>query len=163
MTPDPALAQRLAFLCRVVDKESRYLAETDQRLFSDALVPGGVLAASTDPQIAERLDAFVSRFGRLQDSLADKLLPAVLRALLEPVGAALDNLDKAEKLGFIDSADLWALMRRLRNQMVHEYIEDPVVFNSALEAAHAFVPSPLTATSSLVNQAQRVLVPGRVA
>jgi len=32
-------------------------------------------------------------------------------------------------------------MRNLRNQMVHEYIEDPVVLSSALQTGHAFVPT----------------------
>ncbi|MEQ9394231.1 hypothetical protein [Haliea sp.] len=31
---------------------------------------------------------------------------------------------KAEKLGWLDSADEWMTFRKLRNQMVHEYIED---------------------------------------
>jgi hypothetical protein len=31
-------------------------------------------------------------------------------------------------------------IRRLRNQMVHEYVEDPVVLANALAAAHQFVP-----------------------
>jgi hypothetical protein len=50
------------------------------------------------------LAAFVSRFGRLQDTVGDKLLPALLSALAEPVGPAIDNLDKAEKLGLLESA-----------------------------------------------------------
>jgi hypothetical protein len=38
-------------------------------------------------------------------------------------------------------------MRKLRNQMVHEYIEDLVILSSALRAGHDFVPVlTLTAT-----------------
>ncbi len=47
-------------------------------------------------------------------------------------------MDKAEKFGFIASADGWMEMRRLRNQMVHEYIEDLAVLASALRSGHAF-------------------------
>ena len=79
---------------------------------------------AADPLLAERLDAFVARFGRLQDTVGDKLLPSLLMALAEPVGPAIDNLDKAEKFGWIESTEDWMEMRRLRNQMVHEYIED---------------------------------------
>ena len=32
-------------------------------------------------------------------------------------------------------------MRKLRNQMVHEYVDDPLVLASALQAAHRFVPT----------------------
>ncbi|MCX8086488.1 MAG: hypothetical protein N3C63_06225 [Rhodocyclaceae bacterium] len=37
-------------------------------------------------------------------------------------------------------AQAWIDMRRLRNQMVHEYVEDPAVLASALTAGHGFVP-----------------------
>ena len=90
---------------------------------------------AADPLLAERLDAFVARFGRLQDTVGDKLLPSLLMALAEPVGPAIDNLDKAEKFGWIESTEDWMEMRRLRNQMVHEYIEDVAVLASALRVA----------------------------
>ena len=107
--------------------------------------------------MAERLDAFVSRFGRLQDTVTDKLLPALLQAMAEPRGAALENLDRAEKLGWLDSADQWLEMRKLRNQMVHEYIEDRVVLTDALQAGHAFVPMMLAVASRLIGKTQQRL------
>jgi hypothetical protein len=110
-----------------------------------------------DPILAERLDAFVSRFGRLQDTVGDKLLPALLTALAEKTGPAIDNLDKAEKFGFIASADSWMEMRRLRNQMVHEYIEDLAVLASALRSGHAFVPMLVAAARQSVAEARRLL------
>jgi len=39
--------------------------------------------------LAERLDAFAARFARLQDTAGDKLLPALLTWLGEPVGAPM--------------------------------------------------------------------------
>ena len=110
-----------------------------------------------DPLLAERLDAFVSRFGRLQDTVTDRLLPALLQAMAEPRGAALENLDRAEKLGWLDSADQWLEMRKLRNQMVHEYIEDRVVLTDALQAGHAFVPMMLAVASRLIEKTQQRL------
>jgi len=109
-----------------------------------------------DPILAERLDAFVSRFGRLQDTVGDKLLPALLSALAETPGPAIDNLDKAEKLGLIESADAWMEMRRLRNQMVHEYIEDPNVLLSALHSGHGFVPTLAAAAQRCVAEVERL-------
>ena len=73
-------------------------------------VPAETRALPADPlpsALSERLDAFVARFARLQDSLGDKLLPALLRALAEPVGAALDNLNVGERLGWFDSVEQW--------------------------------------------------------
>jgi hypothetical protein len=90
---------RLQFLCRVVERESRYLQQTDARLFGELALAQTLKQLDIDPLLAERLDAFVSRFGRLQDTVTDKLLPALLQAMAEPRGATLENLDRAEKLG----------------------------------------------------------------
>lgn len=134
-----AASARLTFLARVTDKESRHLQDTDARLFAAPFTPASVSQISADPLLAERLDAFVARFSRLQDTLGDKLLPALLDAVGETPGTAMDNLDRAERFGWIISADRWMAMRRLRNQMVHEYIEDPVVLADALNTGHEFV------------------------
>ena len=42
-------------------------------------------------------------------------------------------------LGWLESADAWMAMRKLRNQMVHEYVEDPTVLCDAMETAHGYV------------------------
>jgi hypothetical protein len=153
----PSLAARLEFLARVTNKECQHLLDTDGRLFGDLFTIEEVKKIEVDPILAERLDAFVSRFGRLQDTVGDKLLPTLLSALAEQTGPAIDNLDKAEKLGLIASADGWMEMHRLRNQMVHEYIEDLAVLTSALNSGHSFVPVLVTAARHCVAQAQRLL------
>lgn len=130
---------RLRFLLRVAQKECRYLQETDRRLFVIPFSQDRAARLPEDPDLAERVEAFVSRFARLQDTLGDKLLPLVLNALGERTGAAIDNLDRAERLGLIDSCDEWFTMRNLRNQMVHEYVEDPILFTDALTQGHEFV------------------------
>lgn len=153
----PAQSARLEFLARVADKECRHLLDTDSRLFGNLFTQEDAQKIEADPILAERLDAFVSRFGRLQDTVGDKLLPALLNALAEKTGAAIDNLDKAEKLGLIESADAWMEMRRLRNQMVHEYIEDLAVLTSALRNGHAFVPALVAAARRCIAEVRRVL------
>jgi uncharacterized protein with HEPN domain len=149
------MVARLEFLARVTEKECRHLLDTDQRLFGDLFTQEVAQRIETDPILAERLDAFVSRFGRLQDTVGDKLLPALLNALAETLGPAIDNLDKAEKFGFIDSVDEWMEMRKLRNQMVHEYIEDLTVLASALRAGHAYVPMLVAAAQRCVAESRR--------
>jgi hypothetical protein len=95
------------------------------------------------------------RIGRLQDTLDDKLLPALLTALGERLGAAIDNLDRAERLGFIPSADDWMTMRKLRNRMIHEYIENPVILADALEAGHRYVPVLVDVSARLRAELER--------
>jgi len=43
------------------------------------------------PELAEQVEAFVSRFGRLQDNLGDKLLPELLTALGEKTSVVIDH------------------------------------------------------------------------
>jgi len=150
------MAARLSFLVRVVRKECTHLQSTDERLFAQPFTNEHAQSVASNPDLAERLDAFVSRFGRLQDTVGDKLLPALLDGLGEPIGAAIDNLDRAEKLGLLASADSWMETRRLRNQMVHEYIEDVAILASALRAAHAFVPHLMTTAERCMQAAERL-------
>jgi len=138
---DPEQLNRLQFLSRVVQRERRHLLTTDQRVFSKPFTPARASSLADNIDEAERVEAFVSRFGRLQDTLGDKLLPLYLEAVGERLGAAIDNLDRAEKLRLIPSTDGWLTMRKLRNQMVHEYIEDAVILADALQAGHEFAPT----------------------
>ena len=155
MTVEPAIAVRLQFLTRVVRKECQHLATTDQRLFASAFTLAQASQLEADPDLAERVEAFVGRFGRLQDTVGDKLLPLLLAALGERTAAVIDNLDRAERLGLIDSADQWMTMRNLRNQMVHEYVEDPVVLFSALQSGHAFVPTLIASAGKMITEIEQ--------
>ena len=155
MKPSPKILNRLQFLVRVAVKERRYLQETDSRLFDTPLTLERVTQLEMQPDLAERVDAFVGRFGRLQDTLGDKLLPMLLAALGESPAGAIDNLDKAERLGLIRSADDWLSMRQLRNQMVHEYVEDTTLLVNALQSGHDFVPMLVEAANRITGEAQR--------
>lgn len=147
--------QRLQFLCRVTERESKHLQQTCQRLFVPAFSVDWVRKLDAEPELGERVDAFVSRFGRLQDTLGDKLLPAMLAAHGERVATVADNLDKAERLGWVVSADNWFAMRALRNQMVHEYVEDSLVLFSALQAGYGYLPDLQFAVGAMHSQARQ--------
>ena len=85
----------------------------------------------------------------MQDRLDAALLPQLLEALLEPTASVLDNLNRAERLGWVRSAGDWAALRLLRNRMVPEYVDDAGVLADALNAAHAGV-ADLVATAGAV-------------
>ena len=55
-----------------------------------------------DADLSERLEAFSARFGRLQDTVMDKVLPRLLLAAGENAGSAIDNLNHADRLGLVD-------------------------------------------------------------
>lgn len=155
MTVEPAILLRLQFLVRVVRKECQHLITTDQRLFNSLFTLEQASRLEEDPDLAERVEAFVGRFARLQDTVGDKLLPLLLAALGEKPAAAIDNLDHAERLRLLKSADEWMTMRNLINQMVHEYVEDPVVLTSALQTGHAFVPALVATASEMIAEIER--------
>lgn len=155
MKIDAKMAMRLQFLARVVRKECQHLIVTDQRLFAGAFALEQVVKLEENVELAERVEAFVGRFGRLQDTVGDKLLPLLLAALGEQTSSAIDNLDRAERLGFLSSADEWIVMRSLRNQMVHEYVEDPVVLASALQTGHEFVSTLVSSTNKMIAEIER--------
>lgn len=90
--------ERLKFLTRVVDKEIKHLDYAIKEVFGRPLTLEAVEMLDDRPELAMRVEAFTSRFCRLQDTLGDKFLPALLRALGEPERALLINLEKAEKL-----------------------------------------------------------------
>lgn len=155
MTAERKIAPRLQFLVRVVRKECQHLTTTDQRLFGGLFTLAQVTLLESDYDLAERVEAFVGRFGRLQDTIGDKLLPLLLGALGEKTSSVIDNLDRAERLGLIKSADEWMTIRNLRNQMVHEYVEDPVVLSSALQTGHAFVPALIVAANQMITEIEQ--------
>lgn len=152
--PEEARA-RLQFLARVVERQVRHLESVDARVFDQPFSPARARQLDGDIALAERVEAFASRFGRLQDPLGNKLLPALLGALGEPTGAMIDNLDRAERLGWLESVDAWLAARQWRNQMVHEYVEDPVVLADALQAAHASVPMLVRVAGVMRTQLQQ--------
>lgn len=131
--------ERLVGLLKTAKAELLHLQQTDARLFSSPFSPEELVLRLQDIDFSERVDAFVARFGRLQDLLGDKFLPAWLKAMEEEAGAVLENLDRAEKLGLMASADEWLAVRKLRNLMVHEYIDHPKTLHMALHAAHDHV------------------------
>lgn len=103
--PPPNPSPRLRFLARVGRRQAEHLRRTTERLGTEDLGPEHLARLADLPELAERLDAFAARFGRLQDLLSDRLLPAALAALGETPGPALDNPDRAERFGWLDSAD----------------------------------------------------------
>ncbi len=140
MELDSGQFKRLQTLLRIAEAEESYLKRCDARLFSLPISADRLADLALNDDLAERIDAFVARFGRLQDTLGDKLLPVFLQVMGERTGAVLENLDRAEKLDLIESADLWMAARKLRNRMIHEYVCDMGELSQALGLAHQHIP-----------------------
>ncbi|MDH5548092.1 MAG: hypothetical protein OEZ43_21145 [Gammaproteobacteria bacterium] len=131
---------RVRFLAtlEIVRREIKVYKYSQDRLFAMTIDRNWVEGLETDMQAAETLEAFVSRFGRLQDTMGDKLVPRALSALAEKTGSMLDNLNRAERLGWIASAETWLVARELRNKLVHEYMLDENLFAQDVNNAANF-------------------------
>lgn len=153
----PTDTGRLVFLLETVEREGRHLLTTTERLFCNPIDAAWIDALEQDLDLAERLDAFVSRFGRMQDTLGDKLVPELRRQLLETPGAALDNLNRMEKLGLLSSVLDWVEARNLRNRLVHEYQRDADDFAATLIRARELVPLLVETYNRINNYARQRL------
>ena len=89
---------------RVVLKESALLEKTRQRLLNRPVDAEWVLRVEKDDDIAERMEAFVSRYGRLQDTLGDKLFPRLLELIGQRGKTLLDVLNQVERIGLLYDA-----------------------------------------------------------
>ena len=134
--------QHLTYLLELIAREDELLAGVMQRLFGDAELdlPWFSELLATDLG-SDRLESFTSKFARMQDNFVDKLLPKLLLLENEIPGSALDNLRKAERLGWLHNAEDWARMRLLRNKLVHEYVNDPAVLLNEVVAAKQLAES----------------------
>jgi hypothetical protein len=92
-------------LLRVVDKELVHLDYAATQVFNPSFTLEKARKLDADQPLALNIEAFTSRFCRLQDTIGDKLLPAWLGAMGKKTSVLLVNLDKAEKLSLLASAD----------------------------------------------------------
>lgn len=136
MSDTPLLpVDRFLHTLTIVYREGCHLDYSRQRLFAEPIDTEWVRGLERAPELAERLEAFVSRFGRMQDTMADKLLPRWLIAQAETPGSQIEVLNRAERLGVLDDVEAWLEARQLRNRLIHEYMEDPEVFARDLRLA----------------------------
>jgi hypothetical protein len=129
----PTTYEGVREICETHAKRLRWAMATLQPL--RPLKPD-TLGALSPIQLAV-CDQFTVRFGKLQDTIGAKLLPAVLELTREEgdLRAFIDKLNRLEKIGAIPSAEQWLKLREMRNQFAHDYPEDPEVQASLLNKA----------------------------
>lgn len=131
--PEHAENARLAL--ELARKEAAHLRYTHGTLFAQPIDAAWVAQLSSRDDLSEKIDAFVSRFGRLQDHLGEKLIPRFAALLGETPKSLLDVLAYAERMQWIESAEAFIGARKLRNLLVHEYMSDAPLFLQALLSA----------------------------
>lgn len=114
---DDTPARRLAQALRECHQHAHYMRYALTALAPHLPLTGAQLRA-LDAEAVQDLDQFVLRFGKLQDAIGQRLLPAVLAYLQEPYERRpmLDKLHRLEQLGYLDDAADWQRLRAIRNQ-----------------------------------------------
>ena len=108
----------------------------------------------TDEQVQD-VDQFILRYTKLQDTMGNRLFPAILGYLNEQFEDCpmLDKLNRLEKLGFIDSVEKWQTVRNIRNKFAHDYPDDPdknvAHLNFALESVSVLYAMLTTISTQL--------------
>ena len=73
------------------------------------------------------IDQYLYRFSKLQDAMGEKLFKLTISRYEQNVDnlSFIDILNKLEKLQLIQSAEDWKVLRQIRNDLAHEYEDDP--------------------------------------
>ena len=88
----------------------------------------------------EHIDQFLFRFAKLQDAIGEKLFMLLLEFLKEEntrTRPFIDILNRLEQLGFLDDKNVWLELRKIRNNIAHQYEEEPKQAAEALNAIFA--------------------------
>lgn len=131
----PEHAENAVLALDLAKKEAAHLAYTHRTLFAQTIDLDWVRNLAQRDDLAEKIDAFVSRFGRLQDHIGEKLVPRFVALLGGTPTSLLDNLAYAEKAGWVESTESFVSARKLRNLLVHEYMAEAELFLEALQTA----------------------------
>jgi hypothetical protein len=145
----PEHAESALLALELAEKEVAHLAYTHGTLFAQTIDLQWVQALTKREDLAEKIDAFVGRFGRLQDHIGEKLIPRFAALLGSEPKSLLDNLAYAERTGWVDSAEEFVGARKLRNLLVHEYMTESELFLESLLAAES-------ATRMLIDVVTRI-------
>ena len=137
MRLDPLSLARSRFVdtLSIVAREGSHLLDSLSRLVAEHMDQAWVERLEHQPELAERLAAFVARFGRMQDTMGEKLLPRWLEAPGEVPGSMLDVLRRAKRLGIVEDATQWIDIRQRRHQLMHAYADDPKRFAEVVTRA----------------------------
>ena len=102
----------------------------------------------------EVFETLSNRFGRTVDILINKILRGLDIIELEDITRKLDIVIRAEKRGFVDDYKILIEMKDLRNELVHEYIQENLIerFKEVLE----YTPRLFDITNKLKDYVEKM-------
>jgi len=90
--------------------------------------------AALTKQEVQALDQYLFRFSKLQDTMGDKLFKLIVAQYQQSTEqlAFIDMLNKLEKLEYINSAKEWMYLRKIRNEIAHQYDDESEEMSQAI-------------------------------
>lgn len=92
----------------------------------------------------EHIDQFLFRFAKLQDAMGEKLFILMLEFLEEENPKSkpfIDTLNRLEQLELLEDKNTWLELRKIRNNIAHQYEDDPKQASEALNSIYAVKPT----------------------
>jgi len=83
----------------------------------------------------ESFESLTSRFARLSDIITQKIFKTIVELSLEDIYTFIDRINYMEKLEIIESSTIFKEIRKIRNEISHEYIIEDLseLFEDVLE------------------------------
>lgn len=78
------------------------------------------------PEEMDALETLCARFARSIDYLIRKVFRSIDDVEFENQGTLIDVVHNAEKRGLIESTEKMRLIKEIRNEIVHEYIQEEI-------------------------------------
>ena len=88
----------------------------------------------------EHIDQFLFRFAKLQDAIGEKLFILMLEFLKEESPKSkpfIDTLNRLEQLGLLEDKNTWLELRKIRNNIAHQYEDESEQAAEALNTVYA--------------------------
>jgi len=80
------------------------------------------------------MDQYLFRFAKLQDTMGDKIFKLIIQIYDQSSAqiSFIDILNRLEKIGFLNSSKEWLNLRVIRNEIAHQYDDEPDGMSQAI-------------------------------
>jgi len=87
----------------------------------------------------KNIDQFLFRFSKMQDTIGDKLFRLVVEDFVEDISKMtfIDILNQLERIGILESVQEWQSLRKARNDISHQYDDEPEEMAEAINRIFA--------------------------
>ena len=86
------------------------------------------------------IDQYLFRFAKLQDTLGNRLFRLIVSEYEDNINQLtfIDILNRLEKIGVLDDVNIWRKLRDIRNDISHQYDDEPQEMAEALNNIFAY-------------------------